>query len=156
MYNYFICLLDCDCDGIAYCRGDIVVREPGVGPPGTAWASFEPPEELSGMPVLAHVADDGSGDLVFRYTVEDGPGFVIKARLGLPTASAVIERKRHPARDSEPPQRTEKIELKFGAGLAATVGRSFVGFVSKSRFQAASKKKATIYDDPLRWGMEEN
>ena len=153
MRNYFICLLDSDSDGVSYQRGDIVMREAKVGPPGTPWASFEPPAGLSGIPVLVDVDDDGMGGIVFRYTIKNGMGFSVSARIGLPQASAVIERTRHLAEDSETLQPKEKIELKYGAGLAATASRSFVGWTGKSKPVPPPPEENLFHplDDGIDW-----
>ena len=155
MKNYFICLIDSDSNGVSYQRGDIVTRKPRTGPPGIPWASFNPPAELEGTPVLAHTADYGSGDLVFRYTDENGMGFLVSARHGMPQASVMIEKRKPQAKDDSPLQQPQEIKLEYGAGLVASSARSFVGFVSRSRFQAAPVKKSTIYDNPLTWGLED-
>ena len=151
---YFIALFDIEWHGESFGRGDIVSIESDAVPPGTgiSWAYFSPPKDLEGTPKLAHVADDGSGDLVFRYTVaESKMSFTVKARVGLPLAHAVIEPASSP-RDPPPPvPKSKEPVLKFGASLCATDSRSFVGFVSKSRVKKPLIREATIYDDPLRY-----
>jgi len=137
MEKYFVCLLDSH----LYKRGDIVTRRPGVGPPDKGWAGFEPPEGLCGMPVLSHVEDNGTGSLILHYSVESGLTFKVEARIGLPQAYAVIEQPNSPRDNPAPVPKSRKPVLKFGAGLVATAGRGFCGFVSKSGLQAPSAPK---------------
>lgn len=152
LMNYYVCLLDCDCDGVAYNRADIIVRKPGEGPPGVGWAGFTPPEGLSGNPQLMHVADNETGDLVFRYAItETKMGFVIKARIGLPQAVVLIEPPGSIAKDA-PPEPESKPVLRFGgAGLAVTSGRSVVRW-GRCR---PTPKPAEKYD-PWRWATKDD
>ena len=159
MEKYYVAIFDTDWNGESHSRGDIVTAAPGEGPSSGAWANFQPVKGLCGQPELASIDDSGSGNLTFHYTVgtqgKGLKGFCIKARIGMPQAHAVIEPARSP-RDPPPsvPKSKEPV-LKFGASLAATSGRSFVGFVKPSRFQGAPIKKSTIYDNPLTWGLED-
>ncbi len=138
MRKYFICLLDSDSDGVSYQRGDIVTRKPKTGPPGIPWASFESPPGLAGKPKLASIDDPGTGTLTFHYTVgvqgQGQKGFCVKCCVGLPLGHAETEEP-WSAKDGPPPvKETEKPpELKHGAGLAATAGRSFTGWTGKSK-----------------------
>ena len=126
--NYYVCLLGSAWGRDAYHAGDIVAREPGVGPPGTGWAGFESPAELNGKPALMHTEDNGSGELVFKYLIaETETTFVIKAKVGLPQSVVVIVPPGgEAARDSVPPELNSEPVLRFGAGLAETSGRSCI------------------------------
>jgi len=149
---YYVALFDTAWHGERYHRGDILLAGRGAGPCSGAWANFEPPKELEGIPILAHVADNGTGDLVFRYTIaESKTGFILKARIGLPQAFAVIEQPSSPRDAPSPVPKSQKPVLKFNAGLVASSGRSFVGFVAKSRFRDSPVKRSSMYDDPLHY-----
>ena len=154
--KYYIALFDTAWLGEPFDRGDIVTAAPGQGPTSGAWANFEPLKGLSGQPKLASIDDPGTGTLIFHYTLgalgKGLKGFYIKARIGMPQAHAEIEEP-WSVREGPPPAREmeKPPELKFGAGLAATASRSFVGFVSKSRVKKPPIREATIYDDPLRY-----
>ena len=156
MDNYFIALFDVDWHGESFTRGDIVTTAPGEGPSSGAWANFEPLKELSGQPKLDRTDDPGSGNLTFHFTIgahgKGQTGFCVKARIGLPLAYAELEEP-WSVQSGQPPVRVieKPPELKFGAGLATTASRSFVGFVSKSRVKKTPVREATIYDDPLRY-----
>ncbi len=154
MEKYYVCLLDCECNDVSYHRGDIVIREPGVGPPGVPWASFDPPADLKGTPALIHITDNGSGDLVFTYSIEEvEAGFVVRARIGLPQAVVVIEAPgRSAARDHAPPEAKGKPVLPFHAGIAATKSRGNVRW-APGGCKPTSKPKEPW--DPLRYDASE-
>ena len=159
MEKYYIALFDTDWNGEGYSRGDLVTAEIGEGPSSGAWASFEPLKGLSGQPKLASIDDPGTGTLIFHYTLgtqgKGLKGFYIKARIGMPQAHAEIEEP-WSVREGPPPAREiEKApELKYGASLAETAGRSFCGFVSKSNVKKTPIKEITLYDDPLHYGED--
>ncbi len=153
MEKYYIALFDVDWHGESFNRGDIVTTAPGEGPSSGAWANFQPVKGLCGQPKLANIDDPGTGTLIFHYTLGKGlKGFCIKVRIGMPQGHAEIEEP-WSVREGPPPARVieKPPELEYGASLAATAGRSFVGFVSKSRVKKTPVREATIYDDPLRY-----
>ncbi len=149
MVKHYVSLFDSDWNGEAYRRGDIIIVESGSGPPGIAWAGFIPPADLKGTPALAHVADNGTGNLVFKYTIaETETTFILKARVGLPQADAFIV----PGRESSssvggPPERTDQSQLRFGAGIATTETRSLVQWNPDGCRPAPQPQED---DDPLR------
>ena len=156
MENYYISLFDINWHGESFTRGDIVTAAPGEGPASGAWANFEPVKGLCGQPELASIDDPGGGSLTFHYVVgKKGQAqtcFAVKCRVGLPQGYAEIKEARAAKDEPSPVKVIEKPpELKFGAGLATTASRSFVGFVSKSRVKKTPVREATIYDDPLRY-----
>ncbi len=159
MENYFIALFDIDWNGQGYSRGDIVTAAPGEGPASGAWANFEPVKGLCGQPELASIDDPGTGTLTFHYTVgahgKRQKGFCVKARIGMPCAH-VEEETPWSIREGAPPARAmeKPPELKYGASLAETAGRSFCGFVSKSNVKKTPIKEITLYDDPLHYGED--
>ena len=156
MENYYIALFDINWHGESFTRGDIVTASPREGPGSGAWASFEPLKGLFGQPELASIDDPGSGNLTFHYVIgthgKRQKGFCVKARIGLPCAH-VEEETPWSIREGAPPVKEveHSPKLEFGAGLAATASRSFVGFVSKSWVKKTPVREATIYDDPLRY-----
>ena len=156
MLRYYVALFDIDFRQRKYDRGDILSALPGGGPASGAWASFEPIEGLLGKPKLTGVDDPGSGNLTFHYTIgahgKGQTGFFIKSRIGIPLAYAEREEP-WSVKDGPPPVKAieKPPKLEYGAGLAASAGRSFVGFVSKSRVKKTPVREATIYDDPLHF-----
>ena len=153
--NYYVCLIDSEWLGESYDRGEIVTAEPGTGPPGVAWANFDPPGELSGTPKLTFVEDNGSGDLVFKYELEETDmHFIIKAMVGIPTATPILVKgKRSPARDPARPEEAGKPQLRFGEGAATTSSRSYVGWApGGSRPEPKPRKEK----DLLRSGFDED
>lgn len=159
MENYYIALFDINWHGESFTRGDIVTASPREGPGSGAWASFEPLKGLFGQPELASIDDPGTGTLMFHYTVgalgKGLKGFCIKARIGMPQAHAEketpwsVKEGAPPAREIEKPPK-----LEYGAGLAASAGRSFVGFVSKSNVKKTPVREVTLFDDPLHFGED--
>ncbi len=156
MLRYYVALFDVDFHQRKYNRGDILSALPREGPESETWASFEPIEGLLGKPKLESIEDPGSGNLTFHYSLgvhgKGQTGFYVKARIGLPLAYAEAEEP-WSAKDGPPPVKAieKPPKLEYGAGLATTASRSFVGFVSKSNVRKIPEKKATIYDDPLHF-----
>ncbi len=159
MENYFIALFDIDWHGESHSRGDIVTAVPGEGPSSGAWASFEPLKGLFGQPKLTGVDDPDSGNLTFHYVIgkkgQEQTCFAVKCRVGLPQGYAEIEEACSAKDEPSPVRVIEKpLKLEYGAGLATTAGRSFVGFVSKSNVKKTPVREVSLFDDPLHYGED--
>ncbi len=129
--KYYLSLFETSWLNAFFRRGDIVVVKEGeLIPPAIVWVGFEPPTGLRGTPILTWVEDDGSGNLEFRYTLEGSEaGFAVKARIGLPTATAsIVQPGKSADCDARPSAPEKEPVLKFGAGLAETSGRSYIGW----------------------------
>lgn len=102
--------------------GSILVTEEAL--PGVHWATFEP-RNVTGEPELVSTAAHG-GDFLFRYRVEDGIGFELRARVGIPIAKfALLEEKqlRASAAPEDPAADPDVVPMSFDVGAATTSGR---------------------------------
>ena len=89
--KHYVCLVSVEWKRESYIRGDIAITDPEEVPPAVVFASFVPPEGLAGTPVLGHLEDPGTGDLVFKYQIEETKTrFVLKARIGIPIATLTV------------------------------------------------------------------
>ncbi len=153
MMNYYVALFDCDWLGEPYSRGDIVMAETGAGPPAP-WANFDPPPELKGRPQLIQVADDGTGSLIFEYSLEGKKTcFILKARVGLPVAvAAIVADKKAPAGVYVPPVSTGPPPFRFGVGAAVNNCRGWVRWAPRGARPYPKKKEPVDllhYDDGI-------
>jgi hypothetical protein len=120
---HWLCLIDCELHGEACSRGDIILRESGDNPPPVAFANFQPPAGLSGVPELQSISEQGSL-VLFTYHVS-GERFCLSGQVGIPQAHVVSGDSTPPAESSHP---AAPRDFAFGAGAAVTASRGYVGW----------------------------
>jgi hypothetical protein len=132
MKHYVALLNGLELDGRQYERGDIVISESTIA--GIGWATFTPPPDLTGRPVLEGIEDEPGGLLRCRYRIETSKEtFSLYGRADIPIAAV--------ARGDEKPRAPDP-------GIA--IEGSAHGLVRWGRCRPVPPAPADSYN-PLEW-----